>query len=77
MDAGGARAEDPVVGEEPGGGTAVGGLAGLVLRGLFGEVDMEGGPPSLGPCGHGGELPGGHGAYGVDGRADQGVVACP
>ena len=74
VDAGGARPEHAVVGEEPGGRAAVGGPAGVVLGGLLGQVHVQRGPPLLGPPRHGRQLVGGHGPYGVDGRPDPCVI---
>lgn len=42
MDAGGAGAEDPVVGEELSGRASMGGEAGVVLGRLLGQMDMKG-----------------------------------
>ena len=70
-------AQHAVVGEQPGRRAAVGGEAGLVLRGLLGEVDVQRGLARLGPLGDRAQLSGGDGPYGVDGRADPGVVAAP
>ncbi len=74
MDAGGARPEHTVQGEELRRGAAVDLQARLVLGGLLGEVHMERGPPLLGPPRHGRQLVGGHGPYGVDGRSDPRVI---
>ena len=74
MDAGGARSEDAVQGEELGRGAAVDLPARLVLGGLLGQVHMERGPPLLGPPCDGLQLVGGHGPYGVDGGPDPCVI---
>ncbi len=74
VDAGGARPEDAVEGQELGGGAAVDLQARLVLGGLLRQVHMERGPPLLGPAGHGLQLVGGHRPYGVDGRPDPRVI---
>lgn len=74
VDAGGARPEDAVEGEELGRGASVDFQARLVLGGLLRQVHMQRGPPLLGPPGHGRQLVGGHGPYGVDGGTDPRVI---
>lgn len=74
MDAGGPLTEDAVLGEELGRGAAVGLAAGVVLGGLLGQVDVQGCPALLRPSGHGRQLPGGHGPYGVDRGPDPCVI---
>ncbi len=74
VDAGGARTQDAVQGEQLGRGAAVGLQAGVVLGGLLGQVHVQRGPPLLGPPRDGRQLVGGHGPYGVDRRSDPRVI---
>ncbi|CAM5634684.1 hypothetical protein SAURM35S_00098 [Streptomyces aurantiogriseus] len=74
MHAGGAPAEDAVLGEELCRRAAVGRSAGVVLGGLLGQVHMQRRPALLSPPRHGRQLLGGHGPYGVDGRTDPCVI---